>query len=90
MYFLNERKKLKSVMSDGKKISYRQELPVIYTLNGAIYIFECKWLLANKILIDDDTVGYEMDQMCSIDIDYKYQFHIADLLLRERNSNPKG
>jgi N-acylneuraminate cytidylyltransferase len=90
MYFLNERKKLKSVMSDGKKISCRQELPVIYTLNGAIYIFECKWLLANKILIDDDTVGYEMDQMCSIDIDYKYQFHIADLLLRERNSNPKG
>ena len=85
MYYADDRKKLKPFVSDGTQISYRQELPTIYTLNGAIYILECKWLTTNKILIAEDTIGYEMDQESSIDIDYPFQFHIADLLLNERN-----
>ena len=85
MYFADDYKKLEPFVSDGTKISYRQELPTIYTLNGAIYILECEWFMTNKILIDENTIGYEMDQESSIDIDYPYQFHIADLLLKEHS-----
>jgi N-acylneuraminate cytidylyltransferase len=68
----------------GKKTTRRQDLPVVYVLNGAVYVADCAWFEADKTLIDHNTIGYEMDLESSLDIDYPYQFHVADLLLREQ------
>lgn len=71
--------------SSNTLITRRQDLPVYFTLNGAINICDCEWLKENKKLITETTYGYEMPRSRSIDIDTLFDLKICTLLLKEKN-----
>ncbi len=47
----------------------RQDLPPVYSLNGAIYVAKSEWLRREKKFLSNETVGYEMPADRSLDID---------------------
>jgi len=71
--------------SPNTLITRRQDLPVYFTLNGAINICDCKWLKKNKKLLAETTYGYEIPKSRSIDIDTLFDLKICTLLLNEKN-----
>lgn len=59
----------------------RQELPVIYRLNGAIYLSFCNYIKDRKSFYGENTFAYIMPEERSIDIDNILDFKLAELLL---------
>lgn len=47
----------------------RQDLPPVYSLNGAIYLARVDWLLRERAFVRAETVAYEMPIERSLDID---------------------
>ena len=81
MYYRNSKNELTQVLG-GQIITRRQELPLVYEPNGAIYIADIKYLLDERTLITTDTVGYEMPRDRSIDIDDLDDFNAAEIYLQ--------
>lgn len=69
MYELREDQTLESLLPPLKGITRRQDLPLIYTLNGAIYMAKIEWLRRTRSFLDVSTVAYRMPAERSIDID---------------------
>lgn len=67
----------------GQGITRRQDLPLSYSLNGAIYIARTDWLLTNKSFISDQTVGYVMPTERSLDIDTQLDLDQLTFLLEK-------
>lgn len=63
----------------------RQELPVAYRPNGAIFIFKFKLLKEKFSYYSENTYGYIMPQETSVDIDTLLDFEFAEFLMRKRN-----
>jgi len=61
----------------------RQELPLFYRLNGAIYLSDIDYLKKNSGFYGKDTYAYIMSQETSIDIDNLIDFKLAEILLKE-------
>jgi CMP-N-acetylneuraminic acid synthetase len=81
MYYRNSKYELTQVLG-GQIITRRQDLPLVYEPNGAIYIAEINNLLDEGSLITTDTVGYEMPRDRSIDIDNLDDFNAAEIYLQ--------
>jgi N-acetylneuraminate synthase len=62
--------------------SRRQDLPSVYSLNGAIYLVRRTLLLEAKSWCPDNALGYVMPPDRSIDINDAGDLQIADLRLR--------
>jgi len=62
----------------------RQELPVFYRPNGAIYLAFTKDLLKNKGFIGSKTIAYIMPAERSVDIDTKLDFDFVALLMKRK------
>ena len=52
----------------------RQDLPPVYSLNGAIYVARSEWLRKERKFLSNETVGYEMPAERSLDIDSESDF----------------
>ena len=63
----------------------RQDLPVFYQLNGAIYLADTDYLHECNGFLGPDTFAYKMSKERSIDIDSEMDFKLASLLLQEKN-----
>ena len=63
----------------------RQDLPVFYRLNGAIYLTDTDYLREQNSFLGPDTFAYNMPQERSIDIDSDLDFKVAGLLMEEEN-----
>lgn len=61
----------------------RQELPIFYRLNGAVYLAYCDYLKKNKGFWGDETYAYIMPIERSIDIDTKVDFRLAEIIKKE-------
>jgi CMP-N,N'-diacetyllegionaminic acid synthase len=61
----------------------RQELPIYYRLNGAIYTADCAYIRAKKDFFGNQTYAYIMPRERSIDIDTRYDFRFAEFLLQD-------
>ena len=61
----------------------RQDLPPVYTLNGALYFATLPWLAEHRSFIGPGTLGYPMPAERSIDIDGPLDWRIAEMLLQE-------
>jgi len=62
-----------------------QDLPKYYTLNGAIYIINLQYFLKKRtFLLKRSIIGYEMDEINSIDIDNLIDFKLCEVLLKEK------
>ncbi|PJZ53384.1 cytidylyltransferase domain-containing protein [Leptospira adleri] len=64
--------------------SRRQDLPEIYSLNGAVYISQVKSLLERKSFLRSDSVSYIMPKNRSVDIDNEIDFDFLEYLIREK------
>ena len=82
MYRVNEGNTLQNIIDPLSGVNRRQDLPTIYTLNGAIYIAKIDWLLETKTFICPETIAYKMPKDRSIDIDdmedYQQLLHIVE------------
>lgn len=68
--------------SEAKGIISRQQLPVYYRLNGAVYL--CNWEYLDKSgdgLYSDRTYAYIMPKERSVDIDSIFDFQLAEFLI---------
>mgnify|MGYP001283958559 CR=1 FL=1 len=59
----------------------RQDMPKVYTLNGAVYVAETEWLLRGKVLVAEDTFAYLMPLERSVDVDEEIDLLLCDALL---------
>ncbi len=75
--------------SDGRMINFikkdilnkpRQDLPVFYRLNGAIYIARTDYICKNNGFMGQNTFAYKMSKEHSIDIDSALDFKLAEYL----------
>lgn len=69
----------------GSNVDRRQDLPKVFSLNGAIYFGRTEWLRAQRSFIGEGTIGYPMSDEDSVDIDGPLDWRVAEILLAERN-----
>jgi CMP-N,N'-diacetyllegionaminic acid synthase len=82
-FFFTNENKLTSVISNIKIPNRRQDCPTTFRLNGAIYIANIPWLIKNESFISEQTIGYEMPSIRSIDIDNRIDFLLAETIIKE-------
>lgn len=76
---LEDNLSLKSFYKKNKDVP-RQELPIYYRLNGAIYVRKVKYQHNNIVLLHDNNVAYIMPHERSIDIDSEMDFLYAEFM----------
>jgi N-acylneuraminate cytidylyltransferase len=85
MYYINIQGILEPLLPTNNDVAVRrQDLPVVYALNGAVYVARCKWLLVNKSFLSQETMAYPMSTEHSIDIDSWRDLQLAKLMLERR------
>ncbi len=77
---------LKPIILADKKSTNRQEIPVTFYPNGAIYIFKSSFFMEQKT-IPDPKIPYLMNYYESIDIDDDLDFRIVEFLMRNANEH---
>lgn len=63
-------------------IANRQCNQKYYIPNGAIYILDTKLLRSKRTYYDDNTFAYIMSAEESVDIDYEFEFEMAEYLMK--------
>jgi len=84
---------LRKMEADGKLLPLdetplklrRQDAQQIYQLNGSIYLIKTETFFKNKTFLPEKTFGYIMPEEKSVDIDTPWNFHIAELIMRDKN-----
>jgi len=83
MYTINKKNNLISFLRK-KQVLRRQDFPKLYYLNGSIFVTSKKHLFKNKAIMSGKMVPLKMPQERSIDIDSNLDFHIAELLMKNK------
>lgn len=60
----------------------RQDLPIYYRLNGAIYIIKTNFIKTKKTFYDKKSYAYVMPRDRSIDVDDAVDFHFCEAALK--------
>ena len=76
--------KLEYFIEEGRSITKRQDLPKVYTMNGAIYIIKTDILINERTFEPQNIGAYVMTQKDSVDIDEMLDFEIAELIMKEK------
>ena len=63
----------------------RQDLPVVYMPNGAIYIVKTDEFMTNSRLVTTKTIPFLMQKEKSIDVDSKLDFEKIEKLLKKKS-----
>jgi len=88
----------KSLRSDGsiqdflpqkKSVVQRQDLPSVYTINGAIFLYRTLDLQRSQDYYPPGTLGYVMPASRSIDVNTPFDFHLVELILEHEHKIPK-
>lgn len=80
-HFLYENSSRKIKKYPKLKSSSENYLDETYCLNGAIYISDKEELLSNRGFLNDNTIGFRMNSIDSIDIDYQSDFEISEAIV---------
>ncbi len=83
---IGEDLRMDDFISEKVRRSCRQELPVYYRLNGAIYMAKTEKFEKNKSFFGKNSIAYIMSQEESVDIDSYLDFKIAELIIGEKQS----
>jgi N-acylneuraminate cytidylyltransferase/CMP-N,N'-diacetyllegionaminic acid synthase len=73
---------MKDFISQENEHKNRQEFPIYYRLNGAIFAASCDYLEKNSSFFGDETFAYIMPQDRSVDIDSIIDFRLAEVLMQ--------
>ena len=84
MYTLDKDEKMNRLIEVENIYVCRQDLPKVYSLNGAIYVSRSEYIVTEKAFITDGTTGYEMSRGRSLDIDNVYDLKLAELILNDK------
>ena len=68
---------------DAAPVSRRQDLPEVFSLNGAMYFADASWLRDSGSLVSAETLAYVMSKEHSVDLDTPLDWKFAELLLKE-------
>lgn len=68
----------------------RQVLPPAYSLNGAVFVHRCEAVTRTHSLNSEQTLAFVMPAERSWQIDTPWDFHVAELILRDRFSASKS
>jgi CMP-N,N'-diacetyllegionaminic acid synthase len=60
----------------------RQDLPRAFTPNGAVYVAKTDWLVNSRSFMTEQTIGLEMPEARSLDIDTEEDLAVAESRLR--------
>ena len=75
-------------IKDKIKNTRSQDLPVYYSLNGAIYICKTQRLMIEEtFFISDKIYAYKMNDIDSIDIDNELDYSFADYIINNASEN---
>ena len=80
MFTLNQGARLAALLPN-QAVTRRQDLPPVYSLNGAIYVANAEWLKRERKFLTSETVAYEMPVERSLDIDTESDFLQLKFLL---------
>ncbi len=87
-YFLNAEGFMNYVMPEHAGVNRRQDLPITYSVNGAVYVVRTAWFEETRsFIVPGETLGYPMPRERSMDIDHELDLFIADCLLRRRSAD---
>lgn len=78
MYGMDENGHLASLIEGSERFTRHQDLPPVYSPNGAIYAFRTDWMRETRDFHDRNTIGYVMPRERSIDIDTEDDFVSAE------------
>lgn len=81
MYTVEVTGKIQQLIQQKELITRRQDLPIVYALNGAIYIAQIDWFKRVKSFLTKETVGYLMPRNRSYDIDTEEDFLFCEWIL---------
>ena len=68
---------------DAAPVARRQDLPAVFSLNGAMYFANANWLRCSGSLVNAETLGYVMPKEHSVDLDTPLEWKFAEILLKE-------
>lgn len=83
MYRLGQDGRMLPFLPAEQRPTRRQELPMLYALNGAIYLAKVDWLRRQRSFLSDETIAYVMPPERSVDIDTALDFRLAECLLAQ-------
>ena len=73
--------KIQPVKNFMKKLTSRQQAPIVYDMNASIYIWKRNFLLKSDTVFHKKTSIYIMPEERSIDIDTEFDYKIVSALL---------
>jgi CMP-N,N'-diacetyllegionaminic acid synthase len=74
---------LVNFLSESAQFTRRQDFPVVYALNGAIYINSVASIQTEKTFTPEKTIPYIMPPERSLDIDTPWDFFLAEQIARK-------
>ncbi|MFJ7408996.1 MULTISPECIES: cytidylyltransferase domain-containing protein [unclassified Lysinibacillus] len=83
MYTIDNTAKIQPLLKQQSLITRRQDLPKVYTLNGAVYIANISLLKQTRNFITEETIAYVMPVERSYDIDTEEDFKICEFLYQK-------
>lgn len=72
---------MRNFMSGKEPLFRSQDLPEVYSLNGAICLARTEFLLREERWYSDKTYGYVMLMERSLDVDTLWDLDVADMVL---------
>jgi len=81
MYMLNDDGTINPLLSHYE-VTRRQDLPPVYSLNGAIYFAQADWLMKNRTFVTEHTIAYKMPAERSMDLDTESDFQQLQIFLK--------
>lgn len=67
-------------------ITRRQDAPIVYEYNGAIYIINSESLKQSDLGHFKRRIKYVMDEMSSIDLDTMFDWRMAEMIIKDNNN----
>lgn len=80
MYRLEQDGRMRPLM-DVPEVANRQDLPPVYSMNGALYYARADWLRRTRTYVTTETIGYVMPAERSVDLDTPADWLLAEMLL---------
>lgn len=75
---------LENFLDADLEMKPRQELPIYYRINGALYIVKTKYLMTAEYIYKKNVFAIKMEKAHSIDIDDELDFAVAEILIKRR------
>lgn len=85
-FSVDGRRRLAPVLGWESVNARRQDLPAVYSLNGAVYVAQTQWLLAQRSFVSPETVAHVMPAQRSLDIDTLHDLDLARMMVSNLRS----